>query len=608
MNPLQPLSRNASVQTLANRSRQNLENSNSPPPYKQHHKLERLAWATIAGFYAWSGPTLTQGLHQMAADRVDTLERGPIPVQTYPGAEIAEPALNLLAKTSVTLKGTPVISPAMDIYTDWYLRALSGMLFFSALGLAGKKTVKPSEFYAELRKKYGLSGKGMTVAVIDSGAMPTRHLKAKNMVFHPDPLKPEVVSKRFFDDIGHGTGTSELIAQVGPEAKFHIYPALTTKRVNTVYKDLFRYAGECSKNPESYNKQEVRKILSPLVDSIGNSIKSASENGANVINISLGAQPADAMAQGVWVMMQMHFWADVAIWAISNWRPISKADHPEKPRLEAEYAEFEKRHAAIEAFSKDMEGLPLLIEDIKECFGPVYDALDVAQQHGATVVLAAGNDGGTDASHKKPFGNLNFLGLLDHPALTVVGSTTLDGTVSEFSSEWTNDRQPEYAGVGSGEFALEAYTPPRAPWKGPLHAVGYLLQPFKGLAHRWGYQHPPGTSFAAPHVAGLTLLMKEMLKTYNTSMTTHEIERIIAATANPARFSEEHAKKIREEVEKSLAEQYPGRTVTESAINQEIQAELERRIGKGLVNYPAALAQLAENIGYNPELVRQGTK
>jgi len=265
----------------------------------------------------------------------------------------------------------------------------------------------------EVRKEYGLTGKGVTVGVIDSGFnYPEAEPVAwKDFVEGAD---------RPFDPHGHGTHVTGDILNIAPGAKF---VSLRTAPIS-------------GQDKHTDNAKALRWA-----------VQNKEKYGIDIINMSLG-------------------------------------DPPQLTPLTAP---------------------PYFIRYIN----PGKQAVEEAVEAGITVVIAAGNDGRR--------GKYTICEAADDDKAISVASSLNDKTVSGFSSRGLTLEgrdKPDIAAPGENisSWASQGSVMAR---RSPSPKPGYIIS--------------QGTSFASPHVAGVSALLKEA----DPTLTPAEIKEILQATARP---------------------------------------------------------------------------
>jgi subtilisin family serine protease len=416
---------------------------------------------------------------------------------------------------------------------DWTTSYMAWFAAWEALFIAGaarkgilKRTLPPEDLWKALNSR-GVTGKNLTVGVVDSGFLPTRTLPADRVTFYtPDDLEKQA---RPTDKGGHGTAVANLIARGAPDARFVVVAYATQDQERALEKNVSAFFKQGMKDPSTMTLQGLREIFKPLIENIANGVKHSVDAGANVVNVSLSVEQAVQM--------------NLMIEKFSNLLALARRKYLSPPwvRNTPEHDKAIRTHQAfirkLSEMSRANDESETINQAIKELYKPWLEALDYAHARGVPVVLASGNSGGHSARSGDLIGNINLLAAFKHPALMVVGSTDHTGTVSEFTSEMNQQVTPWIAGNGSGELTTE--TVPERSW------FARLWFPLGGLRKKMQYENPPGTSFAAPDLTLLYLKMKGV----NPDLTHTEAMEIIAETAQKAKFSEAYEAALREKIE-----------------------------------------------------------
>jgi subtilisin family serine protease len=139
----------------------------------------------------------------------------------------------------------------------------------------------------------------------------------------------------------------------------------------------------------------------------------------------------------------------------------------------------------------------------------------LADEEGITVVIAAGNQGCCDGVN--PLGQLSTPGVLTVANYDDEGAASRDGSIhwssSRCSAYQDAKRCPDLAAPGTGVISTRSST-----------SRGYTFHQFAPY-----YEFATGTSFSAPHVAGIAALLLDA----DPSLTPAEIEDVLEDTARP---------------------------------------------------------------------------
>ncbi len=515
------------------------------PQAKRTFSLRNALFALTAFSGFWYGTAVVNNLHERAQARVE---------QSKPAETTADQVLNVLAHTDVAIQKTPVAGTLQD----WYVILLTWQslaLGLAATGAVYKRSIRPGDLHAELNRR-GLTGEGIKVAVLDTGAIATGALKKDKLtVYDPNDLEKKIPPKDG-TIYAHGTGVAHLIAEACPGASISAFP-MTPKGLKTseAVQKVFQ---EGRQDPASLTPDKLRQADAPFIQHLANCVKKAADDGHQVINVSLNPEQALDILPTIEAEKNL-----LGSLGLRLRKPFAGVAAQEKIQqaLEARKAYRE----ALGEITKDRQLTPTDDPALQALYRPWVEALDYAHTKGVAVVVASGSSGGHTVNKPNTMGNVNPLAMVDHPALITVGSTDSEGTISRFTSEFNGDIRPLIAANGSGELPT-AYG---------SSAVWYkALMPLGALHKRLLDNHAKGTAFAAPDVAALYAKMKQL----DPSLTVEEAKAIMAEAASDAQFSWLH-KSI---IEKEFSSQYESNPEFETLLEGLVEEILTAKPGKQL--------------------------
>lgn len=507
---------------------------NPEPKAKRTFSLRNalLALTAFSGF--WYGKAVVNNLHERAQARVE---------QSQPAETTSGKALDALARTDVAIRNTPVAGTLQD----WYVTLLtwqSLVLGLAATGAVYKRSIRPGELHAELNRR-GLTGEGIKVAVLDSGAIATGALKKDKLtVYDPNDLEKKIPPKDG-NFIAHGTGVAHIIAESCPGASISAFPISPNGlKISEALKKVFQ---EGRQDPASLTPDKIRQAYAPFIQHLANCVKKAADDGHQVINVSLNPE----QALDILPTIQL---GKTLLGSLGLRIRKSFAGAAQKEKIQQELEDRKAYGKALQQVKKDRLLTPIDDPALQDLYRPWVEALDYAHSKGVAVVVASGNSGGHTNNNPNTMGNVNPLALVDHPALITVGSTDSEETISWITSEFNGDIRPHIAANGSGELPT-AYGPSAAWYK--------ALMPLAALYKRLLDNHAEGTSLAAPDVAALYTKMKQL----DPSLTVEEAKAIMAEAASEAQFSGFH-KAI---IEKEFSSEF----LTVDTVEEELSVLLE---------------------------------
>lgn len=508
-----------------------------PDPKPKRRISIRSALITVTGALGfWYGPATVQQVGNLAGRQVAEVRKmNPVADNRITGPEKAH---------SEREKMLPITNLVGDTYLSILIRWEALVLtLVAASRIRKKRSIRPEELFAELNRR-GLTGKGMKVAVIDSGLVPTGAIRPDKLSFYrADDLK---VAREPFDSIGHGTKVAHIIAEANPDAELIGISIDVPEQDKEMEENRNRVYEQAKESPEKLTLMEVRKVHAPWIQSLANGIRAAADQGAHAVNISLGLEGAvrqDNQQQLSAAMKDLR-------WANRKKRfliPGSNGARKNEEKIQKLIRYTEKLSDFLHAHEKP----EVAMDELKALYKPYFDALDYAHQKGTAVIVASGNSYGHWATAPNALGNVDPLCMVEHPALIVVASTDSDGTISDFSSKYNDAIQPLIAGNGSGEIST--------------CSRGLSLLPTG---------NPSGTSYAAPDVAALYLKMKEL----DPPLMLEEAKKILIEAAGQAAFSPKQLEEIKEKVNAwSLRPSSYDRLSEE----ERVQEEIKKRVGYG---------------------------
>lgn len=118
--------------------------------------------STVGRFHTWSQQRAEQAL-------------------VSPAETLSDQALDSLARTNAQLRSLPVAPTAMDYYTRFLAWDALFLAWSFRLGLF-RRSIRPQALWKELNEQ-GITGKGMKIAVVDCGVLPTRSLPAEKISY-----------------------------------------------------------------------------------------------------------------------------------------------------------------------------------------------------------------------------------------------------------------------------------------------------------------------------------------------------------------------------------------------------------------------------------------
>jgi len=441
-----------------------------------------LAGMTLGGLGVWyAGKTLYNLLPSWRGNNETVSTSLDVPEVKSPG----------WAKVFSALPGSHAV-PMLHLGKVGFYTMMAGIQ--ATIGAAQEKKrgrLDLRSVYREVHQQ-GIQGQGIKVGVLD--LFPEK----KGL---PSGSQAKRSFQRELSDLletPHGTAVSSVIHAAAPKAQIIHFPVL---KASKALAEMDKVAAEYKEKPEELTFSALRKGFQPYITDMANNLKTAVDQGVNVINVSLAPeQLLDAF---------------VKLELLESNKALQRRGLKMATLGEPDLASFEAacaRHRHLAALLFRQENLDDRLNPISKeqmaVYQPWFDALEYAAKKNVLVVIAAGNNGNApESASATGLSHINPLGL-KQPELQnamVVGSTNEQGELSEFSSEYNNKIQPNIAANGSGQINMRGLIPAlsgRLAWTNPTMPIR--------LAQL--YHNHFGTSFAAPDITGLYVLMQSARK------------------------------------------------------------------------------------------------
>lgn len=465
--------------------------------------------------------------------------------------------------------------------------------------------ITPQEHFANFHTA-GITGKNVTIGIIDQEIEQTAHLKTLKQNGKLKRCRTPETEKdhtKILARVGHGTRVSEMIHQACPES------SLVCTEVQKLDIDVMKFLKQYLDTPTALTLEVFRrKILSPFIKNIALDVINTIDNGAEVINISLGPEQIIhrlfSSASKLGGILETGSMSE----GIESWL-VKLLIPEEKDRKKIKH--LTEHMSYLFGQYLDPKNTNQMQQNITKDYTPWIDALNYAKQNNVTVVVSAGNQGGHQVLDNNIVGLGNMFGIQDHPALIMVGSTNGLGKVSTFSSEFGNTRTPSIA--ANGETMILKIQRASIITQIRQHPIIYtILSPFLlpgilSLKQRITLKdrYAKGTSFSAPVITATIGLIQSYAKTeLGISLPSNMIKVILQSSADPVSFSTKDLREtILPEILTRLIEKktislidIENNTITPDQIAQihkEIAEELKRRTGAGEAN-PAKILWLTQ--------------
>lgn len=465
--------------------------------------------STVGRFHTWSQQRAEQAL-------------------VSPAETLSDQALDSLARTNAQLRSLPVAPTAMDYYTRFLAWDALFLAWSFRLGLF-RRSIRPQALWKELNEQ-GITGKGMKIAVVDCGVLPTRSLPAEKISYQNSQGKPLPLKDR----LGHGTAIASMMAAGSPDSTVTVLDPFVHEpgQKNTYFKQLDDFFAKGQADPSTMTVSALRELFREDIAGISQSVMTAVDQGNTVVTVSLNLEAA------LQSELRTQYRLVSAKKKLQRWLSPSRLWNPKAYQARMErYEAYGQR--LIELLAQ--RTVSSKVDDsILALYAPWRKALDYAAAHGVPVFLSAGNGGTHFSPLPDALGQANMLAITDHPALMVIASANHRGEVSDFTSEMNDQVRPLAAGNGSGE--LDTETAVHRGW------LSRMYTPMWAFGRRASVLRNSGTSFAVPDVAVLYLKMKEL----DPALTLEEAKAIIARTAGPASLSKKEEAAAIEQLEKRV--------------------------------------------------------
>lgn len=475
------------------------------PGYRWRHlKYAMVMAGALAG--AYQGGEVSRDFHQWSRAQVAQAEKADTPGVI--------PLLNQAAQADQMMRSTWAGRLGQDGAVLFLRLQLLVLAYTVFKGFPGK-ILSPGELYHRLHRQ-GITGNQVTIGVVDSGYRPKITGDKGKVRFYrkPEADKPE----HPFDLDGHGSAVVRLIRQACPQSEVVVIPYATPDENRALDKEIETFMKQGFDNPGALNIKAIRLLFQPNIDTLARGVKKAVDEGAGVINVSLNIEQAVRLS----VLRQLVL--NAFDQTRMDWAGLLYKQGSQKAEaIEEKQRKYDEWNFKLRDLWQADEAKETIDGDVLLLYKPWFDALDYAQAHNVPVILASGNDGALRSRNKKVIGHVNLLSAVPHPALWVVGSTNEDGQIDGFSSEFHDDNPPLLGANGSGELSISGPIP-----KNPLWMK--LLLPGAWLAHKFDYDNPRGTSFAAPDLTALVALIKSICP----NLGLEPLKRLLSTQARPA--------------------------------------------------------------------------
>lgn len=403
----------------------------------------------------------------------------------------------------------------------------------------------------------GIQGQGMKVGVIDIFPnLEDSYNQNKNKM--PVNAVLKALSK-----MSHGTVVANIIRKAAPKAEIlEFSSASLLPRLD--YSALVEVLQKSREQPEELTSQNMRKALAPYIADLSTTLMNAVDSGISVVNVSIA--PEDMLlALDQQVLMSI----------VNNMR---KADESHLQAAEKDKAFNERLNALVNRQPDLDDRLKPIHADLMAIYQPWYDALAYAAEKNVLVVVAAGNSGEVPkAAYNDGLSHINPLGLKhqspDH--VLVVGSTSEQGLLSDFSSEYNNRIKPDIAANGSGQLNSQGLRP-----SVPSNLL--RINPTLPLWLAEDYKNPHGTSIAAPDITGLYVMMQSARKKDGKPpLSVREFYKVLSLAAQSVEMNETTKKKFQEALA-SKADEKVEEQKTQGDAPQEQVSEEDRKLKNAL--------------------------
>lgn len=364
----------------------------------------------------------------------------------------------------------------------------------------------------------GIQGEGFKVAVLD--AFPKQE---KNKKIKSDFIKAQVLSEK-----PHGSAVSRLIQKAAPKAEVIPFQVVGEQTYSEVWDKMRDLIAASREEPEKLTKQAVRDCLTPLIKQLSDSLRSAVDQGAMAVNVSIG--PENVIQ---WLVNQAQAESEKRF--RKQGMMMTLLGTPDFEAFEAEKQYYQRLAKLFSLFNPLNDRNQPIQPELLSLYQPWYDAVSYAASKNALVVVSAGNKGKVFL-HAAPNGlnHINPLGLKRQGNTNVMWAASTDeaGVLSGFSSEYNNQIMPDIAANGSGQLNTQgSVLLPSANW--------LKVNPFMAFPLAEVYRNPSGTSFAAPDLVGLYVMMQSARKKDGQPpLSVDEFQQVLRLAAQPVKTSE----------------------------------------------------------------------
>lgn len=557
----------------AEKSTKKLENKPLPPPkageVKQldeftlkHPKLEDpkpSRWTkknigsglffALSAFTFWRFPLWMDSLHEIAAEEattsqftIDKTDAGDLldptgVVENPENYEVEKDILHALAELDYSIQ-----SSHAKKYTDWaelIIRFEALLVLLPITRNLLRKNIEPEAFFEDLHQQ-GFRGHGLKLGIVGEGVRATKNLaKSRISIYSKEKLDPDDSKRqadpvqdvlneylkrngqedadrllKLHDPLGRDTAIANMVGRAVPEASIvsaYQRPGPDRDKFLTAMYEILRM-------PEASNAEKTAHFFKPLVQSFADSLRLIIDKGASVAIVPESLDPFN----NILITKGM-----LAAFEMSQLKPLRKLINTTKP-----YVLTPKDHAQLAKFIKYMS-FDLPKENVDwfkskhwdEVLKPWKDVLDYAESKNVPVLIPAGDAWSQDDPRPNAVGNGNMMGLLDHPALMMIGGVKSNGKVTRYTSETNEKFKPFINGNGHGE--ISSTTKITAEPNLPRIPFFPISQPFHHLRKKLEYRNPIGNPFACADIASVIMMMKQ----FDKDMTNADIRDILLKTA-----------------------------------------------------------------------------
>lgn len=414
---------------------------------------------------------------------------------------------------SVTETPSPKIiswNNALGVYLQLMAIALARMSLTRRHSILFK-TLKPSEMFQPLHEQ-GITGEGIKIGVVDMGFQPGRskfsHQWDQTLDTPSAPEERKAIAE-LNDCIVHGTHVSNIIADALPASRIITACTYTKNEFHSDHdggdSDAFITAN--LRNPKSADIVSLLQSQAKKFKNWSNRIDQCIEQGADVVNVSLGCAMDDLQTQIRSIYGRIEELESPNSYD-GEYMAASLNYSTRDNRLFHYHLKHLKEQMLV--LERELRTKTLPQEAVDTLLQPWTKVLDKAAARNIPIILAAGNTGPRSRQYEPgSIGSVSLMAWNDHPALFVAGSSNLDGGVNIFSAEGDSIRQPLVSTIGGGE--METQVP--EPFMDKIRRrfeYSDLLFPARFLVNTLlaSFQ-PDGTSFSAPMLSAAIGAMKQ---------------------------------------------------------------------------------------------------